>query len=139
MTPKVYSQEERLMAALSHGSILVSGMGIMVAAIVWLTQKEKYPYAAAQAKQATVYQLLTMGFVVASWLVWGILYAIILAILIPQNPDALESGWGFWFLMVSWIVPLVLMFFWWIYGIWGAVRTWQGRNFRYPLIGRLMS
>ena len=138
MTTKIYSQEERLMAALSHGSILVSGMGIVVAAIVWLTQKEKYPYAAAQAKQATVFQVITMGFVVVSWLVWGVLFSLILAILLPNNPEALETGFGFWFLMVSWIVPLLLMGLWWLYGVWGAIRTWQGRDFRYALIGRLI-
>ena len=105
MSTKVHSQEERLMAALSHGSILVSGMGIVVAAIVWLTQKEKYPYASEQAKQATIYQVLTMGFVVVSWIAWTILLAVYLLVAIPGNPESLESGFGFWFVTFSWVIP----------------------------------
>ena len=139
MSSKVYSQEERLMAALSHGSIMVSGMGIVVAAVVWLTQKEKYPYAAEQAKQATVYQILTMGFVVISWLVWTVLFTGILFASLNSNPEALESGPGFLFITFSWIIPLLLMGIMWLYGIWGAVRTWQGRDFRYALISRVIS
>ena len=61
MNEKQYSQEERLMAALSHGSIIVSGMGIIVAVVVWLTQKDKFPYAARQAMQATIYQIVAMA------------------------------------------------------------------------------
>jgi len=52
------SSDERLMAAIAHGSVVVTGPGIVVGVLIWLTQKEKSPYAAAQAMQAAVYQLL---------------------------------------------------------------------------------
>ena len=36
-------------------------------------------------------------------------------------------------------VPIVIMFIWWLYGLWAAFRCWQGRDFKYILIGRFTS
>jgi uncharacterized Tic20 family protein len=48
------TQDEKTLAGLAHGSILLgiftSGAGGIIAALViWATQKDKAPYAAAQA------------------------------------------------------------------------------------------
>nr|NIV37945.1 DUF4870 domain-containing protein [Anaerolineae bacterium] len=58
------TQDERVLAGLAHGSILLglftSGVGGIIAALViWATQKEKSAYAAAQALQSMVYQAVT--------------------------------------------------------------------------------
>jgi hypothetical protein len=45
--------DERLMAAIAHGSVVVTGPGIVVGVLVWLTQKEKSPWAAAWATSLT--------------------------------------------------------------------------------------
>ena len=55
------TQEERTLAALAHGSVLLgavtSGLGgILAALVIWLVQKEKSAYVAFQALQALVYQ-----------------------------------------------------------------------------------
>ena len=137
MNDKLYSQEERLMAALSHGSIIVSGMGIIVAAVVWLTQKDKFPYAARQAMQATIYQVVTMAVTIVAWIGWTVLFMILLVPLTNSAPAGSEPPPGFWALMFSMFIPFAIMGLFWIYGIWAALRTWQGRDFNYPLIGRL--
>jgi len=36
------------------------------------------------------------------------------------------------------IVPLGLMGLWMLYGLWGAWRAFQGRDFRYIVVGRML-
>ncbi len=67
----VITQEEKVLAGLSHGSILLgiftNGIGgIVVALVIWLTQKQKSAYVAAQALQALVYQVVIT---VLTWVV----------------------------------------------------------------------
>jgi PhoPQ-activated pathogenicity-related protein len=38
------SSDERIMAALAHGSILLSSMGTILAAVIWVTQTDKSRY-----------------------------------------------------------------------------------------------
>ena len=137
MNEKQYSQEERLMAALSHGSIIVSGMGIIVAVVVWLTQKDKFPYAARQAMQATIYQIVAMAAMIIAWIGWTALFMVLLVPITSAAPAGSEPPPGFWALMFSMFIPIAIMGLFWLYGIWAAIRTWQGRDFNYPLIGRL--
>ena len=60
------SQDERMMAGLAHGSILLglftNGIGgIAAALVIWITQKEKSDYVAGQALQAMIYQTLAFS------------------------------------------------------------------------------
>jgi uncharacterized Tic20 family protein len=52
------TQDERVMAALSHGSALLPMLGIIAPIIIWVTQKEKSKYVAFQALQALAYQTI---------------------------------------------------------------------------------
>lgn len=130
--------DERLMAAIAHGSIVANGLGILVGVVVWLTQREKSAYAAGQGLQAAVYQLLGMGVSVALWVAWGIFYALTFIPLI-QQADQYESAPPplFWWGMGSMLIPMAVMGLWGLYGLWGAFKTWRGEPFRYALIGRL--
>jgi uncharacterized Tic20 family protein len=129
--------EERLMAAIAHGSIVANGMGILIGALLWLTQREKAPYAAAQGLQAAVYQLVGLIGIVGMWFVWGFFYALTFIPLIrqaelyPDGPPPL-----FWVGMGSMVIPLALMVLWGLYGLWGAWQALQGRPFRYAVIGQ---
>ena len=59
MTNKnTYTQDERLMATLAHGSIVTGQIGIIAAVAIYLTQKDKSRYIAKQAAQAALYQLV---------------------------------------------------------------------------------
>ncbi len=118
------SQDERLMAALAHGSIMIGMMGIVVSVIIWVTQKEKSVYAARQAMQAAVYQLVGM-MVYFGVIIFGSI-AMFSAIRIMENPVRF---------MLCFFAPLVV---WGLYGLWGAYKCWQGDDFRYPLIGNLL-
>ena len=137
MNKQQYSQEERLMAALSHGSIVVSGMGIIVAVVVWLTQKEKFPYAARQAMQATIYQIVAMAAMIVAWIGWTGLFMVLLNPDDQQRTGRCRSASRLLGTHAFHVYPFAFMGLFWIYGLWAAFRTWQGREFNYPLIGRL--
>ena len=114
------SNDERLMALCAHLSLLVPQAGLIAPLLIWLLNQDKAPFAAYQAKQALFFHLLVM---VVTWVLAlaGIVITILtlglgLFVLIPLL-GALQ------------LVPMVL-------GIIGAVQSYEGRDFRYPLIGQ---
>ncbi|OGO14826.1 MAG: hypothetical protein A2Y93_05795 [Chloroflexi bacterium RBG_13_68_17] len=131
------SSDERLMAALAHASVVLSGPGILVGVLIWLTQREKAAYASRQGLQAAVYQLLGMVVFVALWVVWGIFYAITTIPMI-REPERYQDGPPpiFWAGIISMALPLLLMVAWGLYGLWGALKCYSGQEFRYAILGK---
>jgi uncharacterized Tic20 family protein len=133
------SKETRLMAAIAHGSVVVTGAGIIVGVLIWLTQKERSSYASWQAMQAAIYQLLGMVVMVFSWILWTVFFTIALIPLV-RYPEIYEQSPPviFWISMAAMLIPLAIMVLWWAYGLWAALKTWRGAQFRYLLIGGLL-
>jgi uncharacterized membrane protein len=131
------SVENRLLAALAHGSAVAQGVGILVGVLVYITQRDKSRYAAFQALQAAVFQLISLIITIGLWLVWGVIYGLSMIPLIRQaetNPDAAPPA-IFWISTASMVIPLIYMVIIGLYGLWGGVRTWRGKDFRYLIIG----
>lgn len=131
------SAENRLLAALAHGSVVAQGIGILVGILVYLTQQEKSRYVAYQGLQAAVYQLVNLIISIGMWVIWGVIYGVSMIPLIKQaetNPDAAPPA-IFWISMMLMVIPLVYMVLVGLYGLWGAVRTWQGKDFKYLILG----
>ena len=134
---KIQNTENRLLAALAHGSVVTQGIGILVGVMVFITQRDKSREAAFQGLQAAVYQLVNLIIAIVMWVIWGIFYGLSMIPLFIQadaNPDAAPPA-IFWIAMLTMIIPLLYMALVGVYGLWGALRTWQGQDFRYPLIG----
>ncbi len=137
------TSDERTLAALAHGSILLgvltSGIGGIVAALViWLVQRDRSRYVAFQALQATIYQLVGTVVFGALVLCWALTIPVSL---IPAmaNPAAYRNAPPptMWIALALGCIPLFIGAVWTMYGLWGAIRTWAGADFRYPIIGRL--
>jgi len=124
------TQDEKTLAALAHGSIvlgLVSGGvgGIIAALVIWITYKERSAYVAFQSLQAMVFQGLTLvaAFLVGLvWAVVGALSAIVIGLLLI--PAAIVVSF----------VPVALFF----YGLYAAYATYQGRDFEYWLLADVL-
>ena len=129
-------QESRLLAALAHGSIVAQGMGILIGVVIYLTQREKSRYAALQALQAAVYQFFILVVTIGMWMAWGVLLSLSM-IPLMGNPNA-DPGLLFWVSMIGMVVPFLFMIAFGLYGLWAALRTWQGHDFHYIVIGRWM-
>ena len=136
------SRDERVLAGLAHGSILLgvfsNGVGGIVAALViWLIQKEKSAYVAAQALQAMVYQVATFILTMIVWCCWVALFLMLLLPPVMANPEAYEYAPppGLWLGLFSMFIPFAIWGLTILYGLWGAVRCLGGHDFKYALIG----
>jgi uncharacterized membrane protein len=132
-------QDERIMAAISHASIITSGFGIVAAAVIWLMQREKSSYVRFQALQALAYQFVGMLGTLLLWACWGCFYSLSFIPMV-QNPQAYEDAPPpiFWISLASTAIPLVIMGLWWLYGLYGGLRTLQGHDFRYFVLGPMV-
>lgn len=129
--------DERLLAALAHGSIVANGLGIVLGLVIWLGQREKSAYAAGQGLQAAVYQLVGLVVLAGLWVAWGIFYAVSMIPIVRQAEQYSDAPPPlFWVALASTLVPLGMMILWGLYGLWGAWQTWRGKPFRYALLGR---
>ena len=66
------------------------------------------------------------------WVIWGVFYGLSMLPLIMQaesNPDA-APPLIFWIAMLSMIIPIIYMILVGLYGLWGGIRAWQGKDFR---------
>lgn len=138
----VVTQDERVLAGLAHGSILLglftNGIGGIVAALViWLIQKEKSAYVAAQALQALIYQAITFIVTMLAWCCWGALWAVMFLPPMLSNPEAYENvpPPGLWIGLILMIVPFAIWGLTILYGLWGAARCFGGHDFKYAVIG----
>lgn len=139
MDNKPPSQDERTMAALAHGSILLFGMGVVAAIVLWVTQKEKSRYVAFQALQAVVYHIAGFAIFLVSMACWMALYFVSLIPLMTTPEESAGAAlWIFVLATLLMLAPFVQMGLWIVGGWWGAARALQGREFRYIVIGRYL-
>lgn len=140
-----FTKDERLNAALAHASIVLGifsrgALGVLLAALIWITQRGKSHFATRQAAQAVVYQLVGLLVEFVLWMVWGLIFfgAIFVPVMMdPRHPEpALAVTIIPAFALM--IVPIAVMIAWMVYGIYAAVQAWNGKDFSYPLIGRLV-
>jgi uncharacterized Tic20 family protein len=135
-------QDDRVMAALSHVSALLPMIGVIAPIVIWVTQKGKSQYVAFQSLQAIAYQLS----MVAAWFIgMGCYMCSFLGNIVTMSftsstrgSDYLSPIYGLGFIFPFIIIGLIFIggFVFVIYGIVGAVMTFQGKPFRYALIGR---
>jgi uncharacterized Tic20 family protein len=129
------SQDERTLACISHLTIFVSSIGLLIAIGLWIYLRTRHPYAAFQAAQAALYQffimILTFVMIVGVLIVFFGAFGIGLAV--GGDPD--ETAFAIFlvlamvvFFAVIGILALVL----YIYAIYAAIRSYQGRPFRIP-------
>ncbi|MCB9135797.1 MAG: DUF4870 domain-containing protein [Anaerolineales bacterium] len=126
-SPQPLSEEdERLWAMLAHLSVLlnlVTGfLGVFAPLIIYFLYKDRSRFVAFQAMQAFIFQLVFWGgagvMVGVMWAVVGVLSAIFIGLIcIP-------------FAILFSFLPLGAI----VYGVIGAIQTYQGQDFRYWLV-----
>jgi len=130
--------DERLLAALSHASILFVGLGLAAPVIIWASNREKSPYVRFQSLQALGYQVFMSLVYLLLTLVMTIAVFVLLFFMIGLA-IALESE----ALMILATLSQFLIFFG-IFGIMGlyilggliaGAFCLAGKPFRYPVYG----
>jgi uncharacterized Tic20 family protein len=123
------TQDDRIMAALSHIAIVI-GLAIILPGIIWFVYRDKSPYVRFQALQAAVWQLITT---VGGMLVAGCAFMALM--MTGMMADSSNSG-GFVCLPFPVICGVILVSIaFTIYGLYAAIVTFGGSDFRYPVIG----
>jgi len=141
------SQDDRIMAALAHVSILLPFTGLLASIIIWATQKSKSAYVRFQALQAIVYHLI----MIVAWFVAGGCYFCssfgVFPILLLAEPrgttDPAAAGPAAGLALLAFFLPLAVFLLgivfgiaYILFGLVAAALTLQGKPFRYPLLGR---
>ena len=142
--PQTPTSDESLMAAISHF------LGILVALLVWATQKDKSRFVRFQSIQAMAFDLVVSIFV---FLVVGGLLVLIfglialgigdIAIMGSQNNPTAEPVRAFIalmtalpFLVTCFLIPMAAIIF--IARLIATIETFQGKDFHYPWLGNLV-
>ncbi len=136
--PSLSAQDERVLAALSHVSVLLPMIGILAPILIWVTQREKSRYTAFQSLQAIVFQLVLILIYFAGFACYlGSFFLVFLSTgILGGFRVSGAAGLLFLFPFGVILLMLVVMFLMAIYGLVGAVMTFQGKDFRYALIGQ---
>ena len=126
-TPPPLSQaDERLWAMLAHLSVLlnlVTGfLGVFTPLLIYFIFRDRSRYVAFQSMQSFIFQLVWWGgsvvLIGVMWALVGLLSAILIGLVcIP-------------FAILFSFLPLAAI----IYGVIGAIKTYQGEDFRYWLV-----
>jgi uncharacterized Tic20 family protein len=128
-------QDERTFACISHLTVFVSSFGLFIAIGLWIYLRNKYPYAAFQAAQAVLFQVIVM--ILTFFLIFAFVAVFFGAFGIGLASGIDVEGDAFIALAVALafgLVALVLIISIALYGyaIYAAVRSYQGRPFRIP-------
>lgn len=118
--------DERLWAALAHGSYLLNFatglLGLAAPLVIYAMHKDRSRFVAFHAMQSFIFQLVWWvggGFIVGvSWAITGILSAFLIGLIcIP-------------FAVVFSVIPLIGAG----YAVYGAIQVYNGNEFRYWLV-----
>jgi len=121
------SSEERTWSMLAHLSILlnlVSGiLGVLAALVIYLVYKDRSRYVAYHALQSLLFQLI---FWVGAGLLATFAWIVTVTLMVVLVGFCLLP-----FAILISLIPLAAL----VYGLIGAIKTSQGEDFRYWLVG----
>ena len=143
----VPSQNDKIMAALAHISAILPFMGVIAPIIIWVTQKDKSEYVAFQAIQAVAYQLLML----LAWFIGMGCYMLSFFTIFLGIPFAGSNGGDLNpsvapLFALGFVIPFIIfgaifiggaLFV--LYGLIGAIQVFQGKDFRYIIIGNQLA
>ena len=135
------ASDERTMAGIAHL------FGLVVALIIWATQKDRSRFVRFQAAQAMLFDLMV---VVVIFALVGCLMVVMIGgmalgmggLVLTAEQSSDPAGWLFAlmtsipFLMTCPIMVVSLLIF--VCRIVAAVQSFQGRDFRYPWLSKLV-
>ncbi len=136
------TSDERLMAAVSHL------FGLLVALIIWVTNKDRSRYVRFQATQSMAFDLVVMvvTFILVGCLMVGMMAVMALGtggMIFSVQPDGSppDGPFALFILLmtgVPFLIPCIMVpyaMFLWVCRIVATIQTFQGKDFRYPWLG----
>ncbi|RPJ17061.1 MAG: DUF4870 domain-containing protein, partial [Chloroflexi bacterium] len=131
------TSDEKVAAALAHGSVFLAFLGPLVPTILWASQRKKSKYVSFHALQAMGYQALTFWLWIAATILIVVLSVFLVFPLGLFMENSRNPEYGlliFQIFILTWMFGLMGVFF--LTGIIGAISCLLGRDFRYPVLGK---
>ena len=132
-------KNDQIMAALAHLAIMLPMMGVIAPIVIWVTQKDKSRSVAFQALQAVIYQLLLiLGYLIGMGLYMCSIFTMAFTGSLVSDSNDLDP-FALLGVFSPFIIMGLLMLFgavYILYGIYASIRVFQGKDFRYVIIGR---
>ena len=132
-------KNDQIMAALAHVTIVIPLIGIIAPIVIWATQKEKSEFIAFQSLQAVIYQLTI---VLAYFVGIGCYMCSFLGMFLTIPFASEDTSAQFQPIMLGTFIPFCVMglllvggLIYVLYGLIGALLVFQGKDFRYVVIG----
>jgi len=130
------------MAGLSHVSAILPFMGVIAPIVIWVTQKEKSKYVYSQALQALAFQLsMILAWFIGMGCYFVSIFSTFITAILTTSSSATQSDQPLFIL--TFLIPMLVFvlisvggFAFIVYGMVGAVMAFQGKPFRYILIGK---
>lgn len=131
--PQFVDKNENILVALAHATALIPMMGVIAPIVIWTTHKDKSEHVAFQALQAIVYQFIMIIANFAGMLCYMLSIPAMLIFMRLWNNTISEVGVFFPMIILAAIFFGGGLFI--LYGLFAAVMTFMGKDFRYILIG----
>ncbi len=137
------SEDERVLAALSHASVVANAVnlaGMIATSLIWTLHRDRSPYVRAHALQALVYQGAVLLIMLFLALFGGLCLALSLlpVVLRPDLYRGSPPSYSVWIVVLALLALIGFGVLATLYGLYGAYQAYRGRPFRYLLIGRLV-
>lgn len=124
------SSDEKLFACLVHLSIFLHGWGILIALVVYLLQKGRSSFMARHSMQSLVYQVALFVLAVIIGMLGVNMYPFGFLNHMFYGPS-FDFSAG-----LATLIGLVVFVLYVIFPIWASVQGFQGRSYRYPVVGK---
>ena len=130
------SRDERIAAALAHALVAANWMGMVAAAVMWLTERERSPEVGFQALQALIFQLLGLILSLASLGLYVVAVAVaaLIGFASGDQEGTLVGMVAILGIPGMMLIPLLFL----AYGLLAARACLRGRPFEYLLLGPVL-
>ncbi|PKN93879.1 MAG: hypothetical protein CVU44_08675 [Chloroflexi bacterium HGW-Chloroflexi-6] len=138
------THEEHFAASMGHFNVILFFWGLFGPLALWLTQGKQSAFLKLQSVQTVVYQtigsLIYFGISLVASVMFIPLYAGVIMAENGMAGEAINPVTMIMFFVGMCLFGLITLFgpLYHILGQWAGLRTLQGHDYRYPLIGRLI-
>jgi len=130
------TQDDKIVSALANAAIILPMWGIIVSALIWITQREKSAYVRDQALQALTWQITQVGIMFIGMACYFVSFFAMFGSAFTAGAEDMTGPPTFIFLPFCAMGFIFLgMFAFIVVGLYAAVRNLQGHVFTYPFVG----
>jgi len=145
--------EDNWVSGVCHATVILRLLGIITPLIIWFSQKERSAKIRFQAMQAVIYQLIAVVAYMVGMAAYMAFFFIMIAgtaVFGAVTPSASTNGdlppvvgiiflIFFGIIMIFWLLFMIATPIYYILAAVASIFTARGKNFKYPILGEIIS